>query len=725
MADNDRDILEEAKQNFTYCEEWEAQARLGFDFDYKFANGDAINLYQWDSRIVADRTTGGQNRPCLTINKTMQHCLQIINDMKQNKPGVNIRPVGEDASFEAAQIFQEIVRHIEYISNAEAVYDYASTFQVIGGIGYCRLLTDYISSKSFDQEIFIRRVKDPRMVYMDPDINEVDGSDARYGFIFDNTPKNLFDVTYPEHKDAGWQNTFDITDNYNPWYTRNQIRVAEYFRKTEKKDKFVRFEWEGTFYEGYYSKLSKDEKAVCEYIKFNNSDTYRERKVVTDDVQWYKIAGNKIIEKRPWLGRYIPIIRFVGTETIINGILDRKGHTRQLIDPQRMYNYNSSANVEFGALQTKVPWLASIRAVEGLEEYWRSANNTNHSWLPWNDIDETGGEIKMPVRPAPPMASEGYVKGLMIAQDEMMMASGQYQAQMGQNENAKSGVAINARQRQGDRATYHFIDNQAMAIRNIGKQLIDLIPKIYDTERVMRISANDGSILNVKVDPDAPQAFQKLAPPGGQPNKDKNQQMIEIIFNPNVGLYDVVSDTGPSFATKRQEAFSALIQIAKDNKEFMGIAGDILWKVADFPEAQVLAERWRKIIPPEVTGDAPDPKMQQAIEMATAKLEQMIDVVAKQAKEIADKEREFDIKQKEVDIKNKQVDIVAYDAITKRLTALGNSGPAIPQEKIEPLIDQVVNDGTTPPMEGARQAADGNWYVEQNGQHYRVDKEDA
>jgi hypothetical protein len=198
---DDEKIVQEAQRRFTACEEWEATAWTNFDYDYKFANGDSVNMYQWDNWVIGDRLDN--QRPCLTVNKTMQHCLQIINDGKQNKPGVNIRPVGEDASFEAAQIYEEIIRHIEYLSNAENVYDKASEFQVIGGIGYWRIITDWANkSKGFDQEIFLRPIKHPRSVRLDPDINETDGSDARYGFIFNDVPKDLFNNDYPDFKDT-------------------------------------------------------------------------------------------------------------------------------------------------------------------------------------------------------------------------------------------------------------------------------------------------------------------------------------------------------------------------------------------------------------------------------------------------------------------------------------------------------------------------------------------
>lgn len=703
-TDEETEILLEAKKRFRICEDWEAQARTYFEYDYKFANGDSNNMYQWDKWVIGDRQTN--QRPCLTINKTQQHNLQIINDGKQNKPGVTIRPVGDEASFEAAQVFQEVVRHIEYISNAENVYDYAAQFQVNAGWGYWRVVIEPISDDSFDKEIYIRRIKDPRSVYIDPFINEVDGSDARFGFIFDDMPKDLYEAAYPKFKDVGNASLGFVSDSYG-WIQQNTIRVAEYFRKTQKEDKLVAFTLPETGEQiiTKWSELPKDGREIFQEIKKREGNlplaarTYRERETVSDDIEVIKIAGNRIIDRQPWLGKYIPIVRLIGTETVIDGIWDCKGHTRALLDPQRIYNINSSANVEFGALQTKSPITAPVEAIEGFEDIYARANIDNLSVLPYNGLNEQGQPIPAPQRMQGPVSSQAYVEQMKIAQEEMMMVSGQYQAQMGENENAKSGVAINARQRQGDRATYHFIDNQAIAIRFTGKILIDLIPKVYDTERVIRIEAKDGSVMDVTIDPNAPQPMQKVNQ--DQPESDNAQEIAQIIFNPGVGTYDVQSDTGPSFATRRQEAFNALTQIAAQNKEFMGVAGDILWKVADFPEAQVLAQRWRKIIPKNITGDGPDAATEDMMHKAADQIQLLQSQLQAMVKKVEDREQEFAIKNRELDLKErmgsdemtmKSLKEVRddFDALSRRITALGNSGPAFSMEQIQPLIKQAI-----------------------------------
>lgn len=691
-------ILIDAKRDFKVCEEWEAYYRPLSDADIKFANADSDNKYQWPAELVAIREL--QERPILTINKTAQHNLMIINDAKQNKPGIKISPVGDEASFEAAQIYAEIIRHIEYISSAETIYDSATVNQVEGGIGYWRVVTDYTDDESFDQEIFIRRVPNPRNVYLDPLINEVDGSDAGFGFVFEDLNKDLYDSKYPQFKDI--RANPSIGANPDTWLTKDTVRVAEYYRKRRTEDKLVAFTLPDTGEQiiSKWSKLDDNLKDIFKQIKAAKGDLgqFKERKILNDDVEWFKIAGDKIIDQGIWVGKYIPIVRVIGTETIIDGLLDRKGHTRALKDAQRIYNYNTSANVEFGALQTKSPWVAPAAAIEGFEEYYRNANRQNYAYLPYNHIDEDGNPIPAPTRPPAPQSSPAYVQQMQIAQQEMMMVSGQYQAQTGENENAKSGVAINSRQRQGDRATYHFIDNLAIAVRFTGRILIDLIPKIYDTPRVIRIASMDGAIMNVKIDPNAEQAYQKLPT---TENTDKAQKIAEIVFNPNVGRYDIQSDTGPSYATRRQEAFNALTQIAAQNQDFMKIGGDLLFKVADFPEADILAQRWRKMIDPKLLDEEGDPRVEELMNMAQAQIQQLTTVVAEQSKLLKDKDRELDIKEAEIKSKN---ELANYEAETKRLVGLGNSGPAITPDQIQPIVKQLFmemlkNNKPTEPIE--------------------------
>jgi hypothetical protein len=665
----DSDILQEAKKRFQACEDWEADFRKRFVEDLKFANADPENGWQWDQVLQQNRTD--KRKPCLTINKTRQHNLQIINDAKQNKPGVNIRPVGDGATYEAAQVFEGVVRHIEYQSNAEQAYDTATTFQVEGGIGYWRVITDYVSPDTFDQEIYIRRIKNPDTVYLDPDISEADGSDARFGFIFEDMSRDRFEAEYPDFKgDAD----LDVIGKGDSWCAKDSVRIAEYYRREQKADKLVAFVDPMTQQQVIIRKsvMDDNQKAMYELVKADPSTN--ERSVLTDEVQWFKIAGNKIIDRRVWPGKFVPIVRVIGEETVIEGKMDRKGHTRALKDAQRMYNYWTSEGTAQVALQTQTPYIAAVEATEGVETYWAKSNLDDAAYLPYNAYSEDGTRsIPPPQRTQPPQMASAYIDGMRICENQLMMASGQYQSQFGQNENATSGKAINERQRQGDNATYHYIDNLAIGIKYTGKILIDLIPKIYDTPRVIRILAKDGTEGAVQIDPNAQQAHQ----PTQDPNQEAESQIVSAIFNPNVGRYEIESDTGPGYATRRQEAFNAMTQIASQDKGFLEKAGDLYWKAADFPMADELAERYANAIPAAIKGKGPPPEVQQL----QGQLQQSQDAIVKLQKQLDEKDREINIR--------------AYEAESKRITAIGNSGPAITTEQIQPLIRQALVDMLT------------------------------
>lgn len=651
LTGDDR-IVAEAQRRFKQCENWESAARKLFLDDIKFANADSINGWQWPQDIRLNREF--DERPCLTINKTRQHCLQIINDAKQNKPRAAVRPVGNGATYEAAQVYEGIFRHIEYISNATVAYDTATSFQVQGGIGYWRIVTDYLGNDNFDQEIFIRRVKDPLTVYLDPDINEVDGSDARFAFIFDDMPLDEFRNAYPEYRDLGAKQALG---NMDGWIDKEHIRVAEYYRRTENVDQLISFTDPRTGEQKLLRRGDIPDEIIQPVIDNPSTKT---REIKTWKVEWFLIVGDEIAEKRDWAGMYIPVVRVIGEETIINGQLDRKGHTRALRDPQRIYNYWSSAAVEHVALQSKTPFVADARATENLETYWETANTVNYSVLPYNGVDDEGNPIPAPERAQPPVMATAYVQGMQISQQEMSMVSGQYDASFGEKSQEVSGVAIQERQRKGDNANYHFIDNLAIGIRFTGKILIDLIPKIYDTPRVLRIIGEDGEESHIQLDPNAAQAYQDQSPEQSiDPKQAKTMAAVQAIFNPKVGRYDVEADIGPAYATRRQEAFNAISQIMSQAPETMTLIGDLLFRAADFPMAGEIAERMERMVPPQAKGEGVPP----AVMQLQQQLSQTQQIIADMTQELG--EERLRLKAKEA-----QKDIDSYDAITKRMSVL-------------------------------------------------------
>jgi hypothetical protein len=343
----------------------------------------------------------------------------------------------------------------------------------------------------------------------------------------------------------------------------------------------------------------------------------------------------------------------VGEETIIDGVLDRKGHTRALLDSQRMFNYNASASVEYGALQTKVPWIVGLATIEETQGDWENANTENKAFLAWKEYDEDGNRHSKPERPAPPSGAPVFMQGMRDAIEQMYLASGQNQADFGVPSNERSGKAIDARAREGDKATYHYLAHQSLMIRLLGKMILDLLPHVYDTARVIKYRDDAGNEGDVHIDPEAPEHFQQQKDPSDP------KAVTTTVLNPKLGVYDVQADVGPAYATRRQEAFAAFSTLLGANKELFALVGDIWMRFADIPGGEEAAERLRRMVPQQAMGDGPTPEMQhlqQQVQEAQEMIKQLTDKLADRAEKNAWEMERNTIK--------------GYDSVTQRVKAL-------------------------------------------------------
>src|SRR5450631_1743836 len=645
----DEKIVQEAKDEFKLDMDWESDFRRNYILDVKFANGDSVNGWQWPDDLRKDREKN--KRPALTINKTGQYVKLITNNARQNKPSINIKPMGQEASYEAAQIYEGLMRHIEYISSAQSIYDEATESQVEGGIGYWRVIQKYTDDDSFDQELLIAPVRDALSIILDRNIKQKDGSDARHGFVFDDLPRKEFERQYPN---------IDIEEVYgrgtglnedDDWYNDDTIRIAEYYRILEKKDELIHMEDE----QGETAEFKRSSIPEKYRKKFEDAgENIKTREITNKQLEWYKIAGSKIIDRRKLKGKYIPLIRVVGVERVIQGNLERKGHVRQLMDAQRMYNYNTSAQVESAAMATKTKWIVPSDAISGNEVAWNNMNRDNAAYLTYKHKDEDGAEMPAPQRIDPANSTPAYLDRMKIAAAEMEMVSGQ---QAGQQQNPaieRTPAAIDARERHGETATYHFIDNLAIAIRQTGRVILDLIPHIYDTERVIQILGEDGSQTRVTVSPDSKEAYQV---------QQERDDITHVLFNPKVGKYEVESDVGPAYASQRQEAWNAFVQITTGSPELINEIGDLMFQSADFPLADKIAERIkRKIraITPWLLDDQPGPV-----------IDQLNKQIQSQSQQIAELLQKLSEKQIALKGKDEKRDIEASRAETDRLNTVG------------------------------------------------------
>ena len=662
------DVLATMRHRFQMAMSAYSESREDELDDLRFMAGSPDNQWQWPADVLATRgSVQGQTinaRPCLTINKLPQHVKQVTNEQRQNRPSGKVIPADDKGDVEVAEIFEGMVRHIEYMSDSDVVYDTACENQVTYGEGYFRILTEYCYDNSFDQDLRLGRIRNAFSVYMDPMIQDPAGQDAEWCFISQDIEKDEYERQFP--------NAAPITsimsqgvgdDSLSQWINENTIRIVEYFYYTHTPTKLNLYPGNQAFYAN-----SPEDKQM----KDHGLKPIKTRTVDVKKVMWMKSNGYEVLEEQEWAGKWIPVIRVIGNEFEVDGRIYVSGLVRNAKDAQRMYNYWVSQEAEMLALAPKAPFIGYGGQFEGYEQQWKTANTTNWPYLEVNpDVtDGMGATLPLPQRAPPPLAQTGLIQAKMGASDDIKSTTGQYDSSLGATSNERSGKAILAREKQGDVGTYHYGDNLTKAIRFATRQLIDLIPKIYDTERVARIVGVDGEVSMAKINPDQAEPVKKIV--------DEQGIVIEKIYNPSVGVYDVVATTGPGYMTKRQEAMDAMGQILQGNPELWKVAGDLFVKNMDWPGAQELSERLAKTIDPKLlaVGDE-DPALaaaQQQIQAMGQEMEGMHSMLQNVG---------HSIEMQDLERKDFEAQIKLFDAETKRLSAVQAS---MSPEQIQDIV---------------------------------------
>jgi hypothetical protein len=538
--------------------------------DQKFYLGHASGGSQWDDKARQEREAAG--RPCLELNALPATVRQLTGDLRQDTPEIKVLQAGGGATPEIAKIYNGITRHIQSVSDAKAAYITGAEGAAVAGQGGWRVVVQYSNDDGFEQDIRIQRIRDPLAIMVDPYCREADRSDMRYAFVVEDVPVSQFKRDYPDASVSPLD--APLSSALNGWMDGDTVRIAEYWcRKPVKKTLYLM--------PGGSVVEAQNGKPPTGFLK--------QREVESHKIVSYMMSAHEMLSgPHEWAGKYIPIVFVSGDETTINGVTHRRGMVRDAKDPQRMYNYTRSAAAEAIALQPKAPWLVTPDMIAGYEDTWDAVGRENLPWLPY--IPDPKAPGMKPERMQPALAQAGFDTQAAIAADDIKRVTGIYDASLGARSNETSGVAINARQREGDTTTYLYIDNLARGIRYTGKIIVDLIPKIYDTDRIVRTLAEDGeealTKINARTDDD------------GNPVED-GKRWNDL----SVGEYDVVVVTGPSYATRRQEAAAGMIDLVKAAPQVMAVAGDLLVKNLDTPGAPEIAERIKRTIPPQILGE--------------------------------------------------------------------------------------------------------------------------
>lgn len=597
---NYEDVLEEARERFTHAQQVDRQNRDNQKADTKFVFTPGE---QWPAEVRAQRKEWKE--VCLEFNQLKQFVAQVVNDMRQKRPGIRVHAASGDASKETAEILQGMIRAIEYQSNADAAYENGFLGAVVGGRGWWRVCSEYVGKLGFNQRLAIKPIADPLTVYADLDYQEPDGSDRQWVFVVETCPKKEFARRWPKADPVNWDGveTSWVVDSDN-------IYIADYYRRVCTKRAYVRMS-DGA--EGWKDEMPTPPEGTTIAL---------ERDVETWKVEWFKVAGGQqVLDKYDWPGSIIPVVCAVGEEVMLDGKRVYQGLTRHARDAQSMLNFGMTQQAILLSLTPRAPFIGSARAIAGYENLWRDANTKNLGVLPFNDIDEQG-VINKPERTPPVQPEAGWINWNQTMLGMVKSTIGMYENNLGQRGQEDSGTAIRQKESQGDNATFNYGDNLGRAIALTGRICTETMPVFYDTHQIVQTIGMDETRKAVTINQ-----------PGATADPVTGALTAINHNDITVGDYAVTVEAGPSYKTKRQETSAALMSFVKAFPPAAAVAGDLIVKAIEVPDADVLAERLKLTLPPAVQqaeaakakgGKAPDPqamaeiqKLQQQLQLAT------------------------------------------------------------------------------------------------------------
>lgn len=589
---DDDDLVRQAFEHYRLGADNSAMWRSAAMEDLSFLAGE-----QWDTNIKAIRDA--QRRPILTVNRLPQFVRQVTNEQRQSKPSVTVNPCDAKGDIETGQVFQGIIRNIEYSSNASVAYATGGESAARTGLGFWDVCAEYENERSFEQRLSIRQIEDAHSVIMDPATREIAGDDARFVIISTDISESEWKAQYPGRDRPMAGSWTALGDTAADWVAKEGVRIHEYrwiselpdvlFDLSEAAPEFMQALEMNDIDVSMGTVLASDVGA--EFTEKLRAAGFRERPTVKRKACFAKIAGQEVLERGELAGRYLQVVRVVGSKIKLDGKTIYEGVIRHAKDTQRAYNYFKSAEAEAIALAPKAPWLVAEGQIEGYETQWELSNQKPQAVLTYKP--KTLGGVTVP--PPQRVVAEANIQALTMASQgagqDLSEVTGIYPTQFGAPAPEQSGVAIQRRVAQSAVSNFHFQDNFAEAVKYTGRILVDLIPKIYSGPRIMRILGEDGITPEMVPVNGAQGEFR------GRPAvRNNGQPAIQL----DAGRYDVAVSMGPSYLSRRQEAATEMMELLRVYPAGGPIIADLLVRSLDLPNGNEIADRLQKMLPPQI-----------------------------------------------------------------------------------------------------------------------------
>lgn len=580
---NDTDFVKEAVERFEEAESHDSVQRKLAVSDYKFA---LVPGNQWDQHLTSKR----KRRPCYEFNRQRQMIRRVTGQQLQNRPQINVRPA-EDGDVDTAEIYNGIIRTIQNSSDSKAkiAYDNGFTWACAGGKGAWQITTAFeddaveepggygetvsgLKQSAFNKVLRIEPIEDPFTVTFDPAARDFHRMDARYCFVSHLMPRSEFKRLYPG------KTLVDFTSNTGnnrdkDWWYEDTVRVAKYWYKEVEKRVIYQLN-DGSVVDATDFDPIADEAALD---GITIEDT---REIDRQIVKCCLISGkDRLTKPVEWPGKYIPVVINWGELLTVEGEQYYSGMTRFGRDAQMIHNFELSTLIEVVAKMPNSPLTATPKMIEGLHSYYERLGYDDPPVLLYN-VDPQSPQAR-PTREMAAQFPAAFANVSALAVDEIKATMGLDQATQDPLSSGASGRAILARKQEGDLSNYVYVDNHLKALEYTGAILVDLIPKVYDATRTLRILGEDGKAKFVKVN---------------RPIRDMQTGEVKIINDLSRGKYDVVVSTGKSFETQRMEVAEAAEAMARTPGPIGMLAQFLMIKNLDLPGMEEFVTACRKVL---------------------------------------------------------------------------------------------------------------------------------
>lgn len=508
------------------------------------------------------------DKPRYTFDMVNPIIDQICSEIEQAAFDVKVSPAGGNSTKDIANTYDGIIRNIESMSDAKEVYSHAARGMVTAGFDAWRVVHKYVNDDSFEQDLFIEKIGNPiDRVWFDPAAEKQDKSDSRYCFVLHAVGKEEYDRRWPE----GSGQSVDEGRDGDAYYDKAECVVIGELLYCEEEERELVLMSNGQVHEA-----GEDLDKVKDELEALGVTEVRRRKRVKKEI------CSRFFDAQGWLGDKketvfgkIPVVPIYGNYKIFENKSIFWGAVEKLMDSQRVLNYSVSREIEESALAPRAKYWMTMAQAAGHEDQLATLN-VNSDPVQFFNVDP-----EYPLAPQQQGGAQVNV-GLRTISEAMRgmitYASGMFAANMGDNPQLQSGIAIQSLQNKGDNSTIKYFKSLEYGIRATGRILVDAIPRIYDSARTVRILKEDQTY-------DVADINQRVV--------DQQTGEVVTLNDLSVGTYDVTVKAGASFKNRQQETIETIIEIAKVDPSILQIAGDVLLDNVATASAQQISDRKR------------------------------------------------------------------------------------------------------------------------------------